>query len=287
MIKLTTKNFTTKTIEIVDGNNVLHKFKNVPPRISYLLGTNSDAKTVKGIKYGFMTGIQYLAPSDVSGIVNLCPKASDGCRIACLFTAGRAETMPDSIQPARINRTIWFVRHKPQYWQRLVKEIKSLEIKAKNKNLIPVIRLNGTSDILYERIKIKGTEFDGLTIFEAFPHIQFYDYSKYEYSERENIPSNYHLTYSYSENTTQEILSDNLTNGRNVAIVFNVCKFDNKKQCYKKCNCELPESWNGYQVISGDDSDVRFLDPQGVIVGLKAKGKARFDQSGFVVKVGA
>jgi len=145
--------------------------------------------------------------------------------------------------------------------------------------------LNGTSDILWERMKIKGTEFDGLTIFEAFPHIQFYDYSKYEYSERENIPANYHLTYSYSENTTQEILSDNLINGRNVAIVFNVCKFDNKKQCYQKCSCELPESWNGYQVISGDDSDVRFLDPQGVIVGLKAKGKARFDQSGFVVKV--
>ena len=255
-----------------------------PPNISYLLTVGSDAKTVKGEKLGFLTGIQYLAPSTVSGIVNLCPKASEGCKIACLNTAGRA-AFDTQIEIARINKTIWFVRYKPQYWAKLVSNIKSLIRKADREGLIPVIRLNGTSDNLYERITIKGTEFDGLTIFEAFPEIQFYDYTKYTYSERsENLSNNYHLTYSYSEDTTPEILADNLDNGRNVAIVFNVCKLGNKGKCHTKCKCALPETWNGYTVISGDDSDIRFLDDKGVIVGLHAKGDARTDDSGFVVK---
>ena len=254
-----------------------------PPKISYLLTVGSDAKTVKGEKLGFLTGIQYLAPSTVSGIVNLCPKASEGCKIACLNTAGRA-AFDTHIEIARINKTIWFVRYKPQYWAKLVANIKSLIRKAKKLGLIPVIRLNGTSDILWERVKIKGTEFDGLTIFQAFPEIQFYDYTKYTFSERANLPNNYHLTYSFSEDTTPEILADNLDNGRNVAIVFNVCKLGNKGKCHTKCKCELPETWNGYTVIPGDDSDVRFMDPIGVIIGLRAKGDARTDDSGFVIK---
>ncbi len=100
-----------------------------PPKISYLLTVGSDAKTVKGEKLGFLTGIQYLAPSTVSGIVNLCPKASEGCKIACLNTAGRA-SFDTHIEIARINKTIWFVRYKPQYWQKLVANIKSLIRKA-------------------------------------------------------------------------------------------------------------------------------------------------------------
>jgi len=259
-------------------------FGPTPPKISYLLTVGSDAKTVKGEKLGFLTGIQYLAPSTVSGIVNLCPKASEGCKIACLNTAGRA-AFDTHIEIARINKTIWFVRYKPQYWAKLVANIKSLIRKAEKLGLTPVIRLNGTSDILWERAKIKGTEFDGLTIFEAFPKLTFYDYTKYTFSERsEKLPNNYHLTYSFSEDTTPEILADNLDNGRNVAIVFNVCKLGNKGKCHTKCKCALPESWNGYKVISGDDSDIRFLDDQGVIVGLHAKGDARTDDSGFAVK---
>ena len=132
---------------------------------------------------------------------------------------------------------------------------------------------------------IKGTEFDGLTIFQAFPEVQFYDYTKYTFQERStNLPNNYHLTYSFSEDTTPEILADNLNNGRNVAVVFNICKLGNKGKCHNKCKCPLPETWNGYKVISGNDSDVRFMDPIGVIVGLRANGKARDDDSGFVQK---
>ena len=152
-------------------------------------------------------------------------------------------------------------------------------------NLIPVFRPNGTSDQPWERIKIVGTEFNGLTIFEAFPELQIYDYTKFPYEKRETLPNNYHLTYSYSEDTTTLMLANNLLNGRNVAVVFNVCEFNNKGKHHIKCTCDLPEFWNGYRVISGDDSDLRFTDEIGVIVGLKAKGKAKTDESGFVVKI--
>ena len=265
---------TTTTLPLIQQSD--------PPNIGYLLTVSNDAKTILGQELGFLTGIQYLAPSTVSGIVNLCLKASAGCKLACLNFSGRG--IFTTTQQARINRTILFVRFKPLFWAQLIKNIKSLIRKAKKLGLIPVIRLNGTSDNLWERMTIKGTEFDGLTIFEAFPELTFYDYTKYTFQERPNLPDNYHLTYSFSEDTTPEMLADNLDNGRNVAVVFNVCKLGNKGKCHNKCKCPLPETWNGYKVISGNDSDVRFLDPTGVIVGLRANGKARDDDSGFVQK---
>ena len=255
-----------------------------PPKVSSLLTIASDAKTVKGQKKGYLTAIQYLAPSDVSGIVNLCIWASEGCKLACLNTAGRA-SFDTNIEKARINRTIWYVRFKPQYWARLVKELQAFIRKANRMGLIPVFRPNGTSDQPFERMKIVGTEFNGLTIFEAFPELQIYDYTKFPYAKRETLPNNYNLTYSYSEDTTPGMLADNLNNGRNVAVVFNVCEFNNKKKHHNKCTCAFPEFWNGYKVISGDESDLRFNDESGVIVALHAKGDARTDESGFVVNI--
>ena len=255
-----------------------------PPKVSSLLTIASDAKTIKGQKKGYLTAIQYLAPSDVSGIVNLCAYASEGCKLACLNSAGRA-SFDTNIEKARINRTIWFVRFKPQYWTRLVKELQSFIRKANRMNLTPVFRPNGTSDQPFERMKIVGTEFNGLTIFEAFPELQIYDYTKFPHDKRRQIPNNYHLTYSYSEDTTTLMLANNLLNGRNVAVVFNVCEFNNKGKHHNKCTCAFPAYWNGYKVISGDESDLRFLDESGVIVALHAKGDARTDESGFVVNI--
>ena len=265
------------------ARNIGETMENMP-QFSYLLGLGTDAKTVKGEKYGYLTAIQYLAPASVSGIVNLCVWASNGCELACLNTAGRA-SFDSNIGKARINRTIWYVRFKAEYWARLVKEIKSAIRKAARMGLTLCIRLNGTSDQLWERMKIKGTEYAGMTIFQAFPDVQFYDYTKAPYSVRPNIPENYHLTYSYSEDTTPEIMTENLANGRNVAVVFNSCLNNNKKRCFNSCHCPLPESYLGYKVISGDDSDIRFHDETGVIVGLHAKGQARTDTSGFVVHI--
>jgi hypothetical protein len=233
-----------------------------------LLTIGQDAKTVKGEKFGFRTGIQYLAPVSLSGALNTCPWASNGCQAACLFTAGMAGIYK-SITKARINRTQLFAKNRPIYFKQLIAEIEKLVIKARRENVIPVVRLNGTSDIAWEKYLISGTE---KTIFETFPGIQFYDYTKglnrmLAYLSGK-FPSNYQLTFSRSESNDVEC-AQVLAAGGNIAVVFSSDK--------------LPETYLGYVVKPGDDSDLRFLDPKNVVVGLYAKGKAKKDTSGFVV----
>jgi hypothetical protein len=254
---------------IIDSQELLPEVKDLK-KFSSLLSVSSDPKTIKGLKKGYLTGIQYLAPSNISGF-NVCKNSGD-CAKACLMFGGRA-AFDTNIPKARINRTKFFFEHRDCYFALLIKEILALENKAKKLNLIPVIRLNGMSDLTWERIRFKGK-----TIFELFPHIQFYDYSKYGFNSRINLPSNYHLTYSYSEKTTEEELHTNLANNRNVAVVFNICINDNKRSCRNKCKCPMIKTYKGFQVTDGDQSDLRFLDPDsGVIVGLRAKGEARND----------
>jgi hypothetical protein len=264
--------------------NIVEKIKELPPKISYIFTTQSP-KTIKGEKLGFLTAILYMAPAQQSAIVNLCKYASPGCLIACLYTAGRGKFT--NTQISRINKTIWFVRFKAQFWTRAIRELNNLKNKAKRQGLTLVVRFNGTSDQPIERLKIKGTnsDYDGLTILEAFEELQFYDYTKYPYSERPNetIPANYHLTYSYHEETTPEQVTENLEHGRNVAVVMNVCKQDNRKSCFTTCHCEFPKMWREYEIFPGDDSDVRILDPVGVIIALHAKGEARTDTTEFVI----
>jgi len=243
-----------------------------------LLSVNQDAKTIKGAKLGFLTGVQYLAPSKESGVADVCPDATNGCKASCLYTSGRA-AMHQAVNNARVLRTITFVRDKSNYWPMLVKEIEALIRKAKRENLTPCIRLNGTSDVPWERMRIKGTKYHGLTILEAFKDVQFYDYTKT--LERISFTAsidNYHLTASYSETMTDDMLRLQLAMDHNVAVVFRVCEHK------AKCGCKLPATWQGHAVIDGDKSDLRFNDPLGVIVGLKAKGDARNDYSGFVVR---
>jgi len=246
-----------------------------------LISYNVDAKTRKGTKLGYLTGIQYLAPSTESGIVNLCPDSTPGCEESCLFTAGRA-ALDDRINQARIKRTITFVLNKTGYWTQLIRDVEALIRAAERKQLIPCIRLNGTSDQPWERMLIKGTgtAYDGMTILEAFPNVQFYDYTKT--LERISFTAsieNYYLLGSYSEKMSDDMVKLQLAMGHNVAVVFRVC------QHRGTCGCVLPESWKGHKVINGDASDVRFEDEQGVIVGLKAKGDARNDTKGFVVRI--
>ena len=259
-------------IDLVSVQELLTEVKDHDlKKFSSLLSVNSDPKTIKGLKKGYLTGIQYLAPSTLSGKYNVCKNSGD-CAKACLNFGGRG-AFDTNIPKARINRTKLFFEHRDCYFALLIREILALEKRAKNLFLIPCIRLNGMSDLTWERIRFKGH-----TIFELFPHIQFYDYSKYGFNSRINLPKNYHLTYSYSEKTTEEELHTNLTNKRNVAVVFNLCINDNRKSCRNKCKCPMIKTYKGFQVIDGDQSDLRFLDPDsGVIVGLRAKGEARND----------
>lgn len=232
-----------------------------------LLSVSSDAKTVKGETLGFLTGILYLAPANTTKW-NTCPMAKKAqCDVACLNTAGRGAF--SSVQTARINKTTWFFTERNSFMQQLVVDITKLIKKANKQGLKPLVRLNGTSDIQWESVAftgVDGTEY--VNIFAAFPDITFYDYTKI--ANRTELPSNYDLTFSYSGvEGFQPFVNKALLNNMRMAVVFR------KEQ-------DIPMTFKGIRVVSGDNSDVRHLDDK-VIVGLYAKGKAKLDTTGFVV----
>ena len=233
-----------------------------------LLSISADAKTIKGLKLGFLTGILYLAPYKTISLYNTCPMASiAGCDIACLYTAGRGAY--SSVQNARINKTNWYYQDRESFINQLIKNIYSLIYKANKLGLIPLIRLNGTSDIKWENIDFdyEGKHYNN--IMELFPDIQFYDYTKI--INRDNLPANYDLTFSYSgKSEFIKYVNKAIEKNMRVAVVF-------------KDKKNIPNEFMGLSVVNGDNSDIRHIDPHGVIVALYAKGKAKKDNSGFVV----
>ena len=237
-------------------------------RPSSLLSVGVDAKTIKGEKFGYLTGILYLSPSDLSG-VNLCPMAEAAqCVFGCLNMAGRGQF--NSVQNARLNKTRYYLEERQNFLWDLVRDISKLVRKASKLGLIPVVRLNGTSDIRWENETIEtiGKGFE-MTLFEMFPKVQFMDYTKI--FNRKEIPSNYDLTFSFSgADTFRKYNKQAIAAGLRVAVVFRTA-------------AEIPEYFEGMQVVNGDESDLRFLDPAGAVVALYAKGRARKDSSGFVV----
>lgn len=231
-----------------------------------LLSIGTNAKTIKGDKYGFKTGVLYLAPYDLSGW-QVCPMAKlAGCIHGCLNSAGRG--VFNNVQSARIAKTSRFMVDRQAFMTDLVKSIRFLIRQANKDHMIPLVRLNGTSDIRWEDITFMH---DGKlqTIFEVFPHVDFYDYTKL--INRKGIPKNYDLTFSYSG--TPEFLpfvKKAIDQGMRIATVF-------------RSKGEIPSRFMGREVIDGDDSDIRHTEPKNVIVALYAKGKAKKDYSGFVV----
>lgn len=223
-----------------------------------------NSKTRKGEKFGYKTFGIHLAPAKLSGY-NVCQWASDGCTDACLNTSGRGAM--STVQVARINKTLRFFKDKQGFMSDLFKEVRKAIRKAEKANQIPVFRLNLTSDIPWEKVK-----FNGQTVFEAFPTVQWYDYTKsiqrMEKFLAGEFPSNYHLTFSRSE-SNDVLVQSVMKSGGNVAVVFRKT---------------LPATWNGAPVVNGDETDLRFLDGAGVVVGLVAKGKAKGETSGFVVE---
>ena len=237
-----------------------------------LLSTGNP-KVLKGLKQGFNTYILHLAPADLSGY-QTCPKATDGCKAACLNTAGRGgmfkkgETT-NTIQKARIRKTKMFFENRNQFMIDLVKDIELAIKQSAKKDLVPVFRLNGTSDLAWEKYEVVRNGVLYRNIFEAFSDIQFYDYTKVLGRKVSNI-SNYSLTFSAADGNDADVYAA-IQQGMNIATVFGIKKTQ-----------PMPEFYNGLPVFNGDESDLRFLDPKGVVVGLYAKGKAKKDTSGFV-----
>ena len=231
-----------------------------------MLLTKSNVKIQKGEKFGYRTFGIHFAPASLSG-KNVCPSSSAGCRSSCLNVSGQGYYQ--RVQDARIKKTKFFLVRREEFLSQLKSDIETAIRRAKKNNMVPCFRLNLTSDLAWESIKVS----DGKTFMELFPTVQFYDYCKSPKRMlnfiNKKFPKNYHLTFSRSE--ANEVHCDIISGcGGNVAVVF---------------RGKLPKTYKGKRVISGDESDLRFLDPKGVIVGLVEKGVAKKDKSGFVVEV--
>jgi hypothetical protein len=238
-------------------------------KVFNLVSFGKDAKTIKGEKYGVRTGIVYMAPADISDY-EVCPGRTKGCTAACLFTAGQG--VYENVKQGRLRRTYTYVLRRDEFMTQMLREI-DREYNKLPEGWILAIRLNGTSDIAYEDIPIRdiGGEYYH-SIFAARPNVQFYDYTKrFNRLVAINGIKNYHVTFSRAETKANQLSAKAaLRMGVNVTVVFRK---------------DLPEEYMGYPVIDGDETDIRFWDRESgpVIVGLKAKGKARYDTSGFVV----
>lgn len=236
-----------------------------------LLGVGTNAKTIKGDGDEYLTAILYMTPYKVmvdGKLFNSCSMAAmASCIDGCLYTAGRGAF--NNVQTARQRKAEWFYRDRDSFMSQLVIDVTKFADYCRKRDIQPCIRLNGTTDIRWELILI-----DGKNIFELFPSVQWYDYTKIPNRKVSHL-SNYHLTWSYSAaNPKYEQLFDEvISNGMSVAVVF--------RKPYQA------KTWRGYKVVDGDKDDLRFLDPKQSIVALYAKGKAKKDNSGFVVDIAA
>jgi hypothetical protein len=247
-----------------------------------LIRSGNNAKTVKGDDE-FETAIMYLAPFNLAG-ANVCPMAEQaGCVAGCLNTAGRGKF--SNVQIARINKTKRYLASRTAFMAELVADLERFVSYCQRKGVKPAVRLNGTSDIQWEvahyanRGEIRGS------VFELFPEIQFYDYTKVYKRAYRDLPSNYSLTLSYSEANPRyadAIIAAVKDTGASVAVVYRTKELRDSLIGLSD-HMEGHERFMNRVVFDGDKTDLRFTDPKGVIVGLYAKGSAKTDTSGFVV----
>jgi len=229
-----------------------------------LIASGADAKTTKGNGDKYETAIMYMQPWKSAGI-NVCANAEiAGCIDGCLFTAGRGAF--SNVQQSRAKKTAWFAADRDGFMAQLIVDVIKFIKYCGKQGVTPVIRLNGTSDIRWERIPVG----DYAHIFAAFPDVQWYDYTKIANRKCDDI-SNYHLTFSYSAANPlyAKQVKIAMDKGMNMAVVWRSVSV-------------IPDNFMGRNVVSGDADDLRFLDPKGVMVSLYAKGRAKKDTSGFV-----
>lgn len=225
-----------------------------------LLSVDSNPKIAKSNKLSdeYWSCIMHLRPVNT----RICPyQIEAGCKDACLNTAGMAGVFP-KVQEARQRKTDLFLNYREEFMTQLVLDVIKFIKACDRKGKKPAIRLNGTSDIQWEKIIVEC----GQNIFEMFPQVQWYDYTKIPTRKIKHL-INYHLTWSYSEASPK--YADNFNKVKyNIAVVF-----------HKK----LPKTFRGRKVIDGDKHDMRFMDEDNVVVGLLAKGKAKVEDNGFVI----
>ena len=226
-------------------------------KLSYLGGVATSSKISHSRIFSHQhTYAIYLSPANVSGY-NTCSHSTPECRMGCLNTSGRAGIEifcgTDKISSARIKKTKLFFEEQEFFMNWMIAEIRYFQKRAEKMGFFFSVRLNATSDIDWSKVLLNGKN-----IFEIFPEVSFYDYTK-NINKFDNIAKNYHLTYSYT-GRNWDLCKALLLRGHNVAMVFNV-----------KNEIELPAMYKGYAVINGDLTDYRIDDAKGIIVGLKWK----------------
>jgi hypothetical protein len=242
---------------IVQNTKQLNSYKAVKNLLS------KGATNTKTAKNDLETFILYMAPADQVHGLNLCPFASPGCKASCLYSAGRGRF--SNVQESRMNKSKFWGYDRANFYIQLANELLKIHDKAIKQDKQIAVRLNGTSDIDHLDLLRR---YSGIDFLESFyDNLLFYDYTKNYNHIKKYIGSTYKITFSRSE-TNENDAYLTLKNGGNVAIVF---------------KDELPQFWHGYPVINGDETDLRYFDPVNVVVGLKAKGDAKKDVSGFVV----
>lgn len=230
--------------------------------MNHHLFTVANPKTQKGESMGYLTAILHLAPANSAGLGTVCAKSTPQCRDLCLYYAGRGAFA--AVQAARIRRTQQYKDDPSGFAAKLIEEVDYWRKHAARKGMRLAVRINGTSDLP----KLAWTVRQG---FPDHTSPTFYDYTKITRAWRE--VDTVHYTFSHSEKNLSDCM-DALQERINVAVVFSTKKGQ-----------PLPDRWFGKVVIDGDEHDLRFLDPRGVVVGLRAKGRARKHIGGFVVQV--
>lgn len=226
-----------------------------------LLTTSTKIEKSNKSNLGYLSTIMYLSPYTLAGYGNICPHASPVCANVCLNTAGMG--VFSTVQKARKDRTKLFFEDRQKFKEKLVGEIEAFSRKAQKYNMKPAIRLNGTSDLNFELLMPD--------LFPSFPNVQFYDYTKSKARMNKflagKFPKNYYLVFSRSE-VNEKYCKDVLKSGGNVSVVFE----------------KIPKKYLDTKVVAGDDHDLVFLHPKGRVIGLSAKGQAKQDNRGFVVR---
>lgn len=231
----------------------------------FTVGT-AQPKGAKSLAHKVLTMVLHLAPARESGW-NVCPKHTKGCAGCCLHFQGRSGILvagetSNAIRDARLERTRLLFTQRRWFHARLQIEIAS-SYRRLPRGWELAIRPNGTSDL----VRFAG---DVAAPWRERSRIHFYDYTKVPSAL--SFADGVHRTFSRSESNEPACLS-RLWEGGNVAVVFDTPRHG-----------VLPATWHGYRVIDGDVTDLRYRDPSNVIVGLRAKGTARRDTTGFVVR---
>lgn len=257
------------------------------------LFSTDSAKAAKANGYGYLNAIHYMAPATLGGAGNMCSHYTIACFLNCLgWQSGQAAMVKDldhdtnNVRESRKLKAQLFMKDRANYMNRLARDIIALERRAMRESLKLCVRLNGSSDLRFERIRFRPDEKTikalglpadraervcAMTLLELFPAIQFVDYTKNP-NRLGNAPGNLDLTLSYSVENSADCVKA-LMAGHNVAMIF---------------DGGLPDSFAGFPVINGDLHDLRHLDPKGGhIVGLTPKGRrAKLDQTGFIIRKG-